>query len=171
VSKQDTHFFNMFSLVLGILITVAILLFAFARIVAGRTQEQQVLVEAQYLREVEGRIKPAARVAVAGQDNSALAIEAPADAAGAAAPPLTNGTEVYEHVCKTCHGPGLAGAPKAGDVAAWQPRIAKGKAILYQHSVEGFTGSAGVMPAKGARPDLSDDLVHQAVDHMIELAR
>jgi cytochrome c5 len=169
VSKQDTHFFNMFSLVLGILIAVAILLFAFARIVAGRTQEQQVLVEAQYLREVENRIRPDARVAVAGQDNSALAIEAPAAAAGAAAAPLTNGSEVYEHVCKTCHGPGLAGAPRAGDAAQWQPRIAKGKAVLYQHSTEGFTGSAGLMPAKGGRPDLSDDLVHQAVDHMLEI--
>jgi cytochrome c5 len=171
VSKQDTHFFNMFSLVLGILITVAILLFAFSRVVAGRTQEQQVMVEQQYLREVESRLKPEGRVAVAGQDNSALAIEAPVAAAGTAAPPLTNGTEVYEQVCKTCHGPGLAGAPKAGDVAAWQPRKAKGKAILYQHSVEGFTGAAGVMPAKGARPDLSDDLVHQAVDHMLEISQ
>jgi cytochrome c5 len=169
VSKQDTHFFNMFSLVLGILIAVAILLFAFARIVAGRTQEQQVLVEAQYLREVESRIKPIARVAVAGQDNSALAIEAPAASGAAAAPALTNGAEVYESVCKTCHGPGLAGAPKAGDAAAWQPRIAKGKAVLYQHSVEGFTGSTGFMPPKGARADLSDELVHEAVDHMLEI--
>lgn len=167
MSKQDTHFFNMFSLVLGILIAVAILLFAFARIVAGRTQEQQVLVETQYLREVENRIKPDARVAVAGQDNSALAIVAAV--AGPAAPALTNGTEVYDNVCKTCHGPGLAGAPKAGDTAQWQPRLAKGKAVLYQHAVEGFTGTAGLMPAKGGRPDLSEELVHEAVDHMLEL--
>jgi cytochrome c5 len=169
VSKQDTHFFNMFSLVIGILVAVAIALFALARVVAGRTQEQQVLVEAQYLKEVEGRLAAPARVAIAGQDNAALAIKAPEGAAGAAAPAPTNGAEVYEQVCKACHGPGLAGAPKAGDSAAWGPRVAKGKAVLYQHSIEGFTGAAGVMPAKGARPDLSDELVQQAVDHMLEM--
>jgi cytochrome c5 len=171
VSKQDTHFFNMFSLVIGILVAVAIALFALSRVVAGRTQEQQVLVEAQYLREVEGRLAPPARVAIAGQDNAALAIKAPEGAAGSALPMPTNGEEVYEQVCKTCHGPGLAGAPKAGDGAAWGPRVAKGKAVLYQHSLEGFTGTTGVMPAKGARTDLSDELVEQAVDHMLEMLK
>ena len=34
VSKQDTHFFNVFSLVIGLLVAVAIGLFALARIVA-----------------------------------------------------------------------------------------------------------------------------------------
>ncbi len=168
MSKQDTHFFNMFSIVIGILVAVAIALFALSRVVAGRPQEQQVLVEAQYLKEVEERLAPPARVAVAGQDNAALAIKAPEGAAGTALPMPTNGAEVYEQVCKTCHGPGLAGAPKAGDTAAWGPRVAKGKAILYQHSIEGFTGSTGVMPPKGARTDLSDELVEQAVDHMLE---
>src|SRR5690606_7990229 len=65
VSKQDTQFFNVFSLVIGLLVVVAILLFALSRIVAGRTQGQQVFVEQQYLESVEERIRPFARVAIA----------------------------------------------------------------------------------------------------------
>src|SRR5207244_4494688 len=43
VSKQDTHFFNVFSLVIGLLVAVAVGLFALARIVASHTQDLQVL--------------------------------------------------------------------------------------------------------------------------------
>ena len=78
---------------------------------------------------------------------------------------------MFEQTCSACHGQGIAGAPRAGDKAAWGPRIAKGKAVLYQHAIDGFTGSAGVMPPKGGRPDAPDDLVKQAVDHMVQLAQ
>jgi len=170
VSKQDTHFFNVFSLVIGLLVAIAIVLFALARIVAGHTQEKQVLVDAEYVKGVEARLAPPARVAVAGQDNAALAI-APTSAAGTAAGPAapTNGDELYEQACKACHGAGIGGAPKVGDKAAWAPRIAKGKAILYDHAIHGFTGTTGMMPAKGGRVDVSDDLVKEAVDHMVAL--
>jgi len=172
VSKQDTHFFNTFSLVIGILVAVAILLFALARVVASETQEKQMLVEAQYVKGVDERLQPFARVAVAGQDNSALAIKAPTIApASGALPQPKNGDELFEQACKTCHGPGIGGAPKAGDHAAWAPRIAKGKDVLYDHALHGFTGSAGMMPAKGGRVDVSDDLVKQAVDHMVNMGK
>lgn len=172
MSKQDTHFFNMFSLVIGLLVAIAIVLFALARIVGSHTQERQKFEEAPYLQGVEERIQPLARVAVAGQDNSALAIEPTAGAseaqgAGAAVP--ENGEQLFEQACKACHGPGIGGAPKVGDHAAWAPRAAKGKPVLYDHAIHGFTGSAGIMPPKGGRVDVSDELVEQAVDHMLEL--
>jgi cytochrome c5 len=172
VSKQDTHFFNVFSLVIGILVAVALALFAFARVVASETQEKQMLVDAQYLKGVTERIQPFARVAVAGQDNSALKIEAanPSGAAAGPAPPK-NGDELYEQACKTCHGAGIGGAPKTGDVAAWAPRVSKGKDVLYEHAIKGFTGSAGMMPAKGGRVDVSDDLVKEAVDHILDASK
>ena len=171
MSKQDTHFFNVFSLVIGLLVAVAVCLFAFSRIVASRTQEKQMLVEGQYLKSVDERVHPFGQVAIAGQDNSALAIKAsPASAqAGAAAIP-TSGTELYTQACSACHGAGIAGAPKAGDAAAWAPRIAKGKEVLYQHAIQGFQGQAGVMPPKGGRTDVPDALVQAAVDHMIEMS-
>ncbi len=172
MSKQDTHFFNTFSLVIGILVVVALALFALARSVASETQEKQMLVESHYLKGVSERVQPFARVAVAGQDNSALKIQATNSAGAAAAPaPPKNGDELYEQACKACHGAGIGGAPKAGDAAAWGPRIAKGKEILYDHALHGFTGSAGMMPAKGGRVDVSDDMVKQAVDHMVGLVK
>jgi len=171
VSKQDTHFFNTFSLVIGLLVVVALGIFALARSVASETQEKQMLVESHYLKGVSERVQPFARVAVAGQDNSALKIEATTPA-GSAAPALPkNGDELYEQACKACHGAGIGGAPKAGDKAAWGPRIAQGKDTLYDHALHGFTGKAGMMPAKGGRVDVSDDLVKQAVDHIVGMAK
>ena len=172
MSKQDTHFFNVFSLVIGILVVVAILLFALARSVASKTQGQQVYAERDYLRAVDERLQPLAKVAVAGQDNSALAIVEKSGAEGGGAPAAAgpaNGDEAYTQVCAACHGGGIAGAPKAGDKAAWGPRIAQGKDTLYNHAIHGFNGKTGVMPAKGGRADWPDDLVKQAVDHIIEM--
>jgi cytochrome c5 len=172
VSKQDTHFFNVFSLVIGILVAVAIGLFAFSRVVASRTQEQQMLVDAQYTKSVEERIRPFGQVAVAGQDNSALEIK-PSAAASQAAPAAlpTSGEEVVAQACSACHAQGIAGAPKMGDAANWGPRIAQGKNVLYQHALQGYQGKAGVMPPKGGRVDLSDDLIRAAVDHMVEASQ
>jgi len=172
VSKQDTHFINVFSLVIGLLVLVALGIFVFARIVASQTQDKQVMSELDYSKNVAARIGLPSQEAVAGQDNSALAIKADSGAAAAApAAQPKNGAEVFQQVCSTCHGAGIAGAPKAGDKAAWGPRIAQGKATLYQHALQGFTGKSGVMPAKGGRTDLSDDLVKQAVDHMVQMAQ
>jgi cytochrome c5 len=169
VSKQDTHFFNVFSIVLGLLVGFAILVFALARYV-GHAQNASLQNEPLLQQSVAGRVASPARVAVAGQDNSALTI-APvsASATAAVAVVLENGAQVYEAACKACHEIGLAGAPKAGDHTAWQPRIAQGKATLYQHAVQGFTGKTGTMPAKGGRTDLSDELIHEAVDHILSL--
>jgi cytochrome c5 len=170
VSKHDSHFFNVFSVVLGLLVAFAVGVFAFAHYIGEKNQVAHVLIDPRLQQSVEERVQNPARVAVAGQDNSALTI-APVTTAAATVEPVKfeNGTEVYENVCKVCHGVGLAGAPKVGDKSAWSPRIAQGKSTLYEHAVKGFNGKTGVMPAKGGRPDLSDELIHQAVDHLISL--
>jgi cytochrome c5 len=62
-------------------------------------------------------------------------------------------------------------SPKAGNKASWAPRIAEGKATLYEHALKGYQGKSGVMPAKGARADLSDDLIKQGVDYMVQIAQ
>src|SRR2546429_9266362 len=76
MSKQDTHFFNVFSLVIGLLVAVAVRLFARARIVASRTQDLQVLTQADYSRNVDARIHPLAQEPIAGRHNSPLACQA-----------------------------------------------------------------------------------------------
>ncbi len=186
MSKQDTQFFNTFSAVIGLLVAVAIVLFALARMIGKHTQVEMLKSDPAYIAQVEANTRPFGHVAVAGQDNSALKIAATvaasaapaaatATAAAAAAPASPavpqDGAALYESTCKVCHGAGLAGAPKAGDHAAWAPRIAQGKAVLYEHAIKGFTGKTGVMLPKGGRVDLSDDLIKQAVDHMVALAR
>lgn len=166
MSAQDSKFFNIFSLVLGILIVITLILFALARLVGENTQRAHVKLEPKYVAAVESHLTTA-RVAVAGQDNSALAIR---PVGGGDAPALAmpvDGPGVYAAVCGACHSNGIAGAPRTGDRGAWAARVAQGKDTLYRHSIEGYQGSAGVMPARGGRADLSDDLVRAAVDHMV----
>jgi cytochrome c5 len=89
--------------------------------------------------------------------------------AGAASGNLS-GQQVFAQVCKTCHETGLAGAPKAGDRAAWAPRIAEGEKTLVQHAIAGYQGKTGVMPPKGGNPNLTDDEVHRAVVYLADQA-
>ena len=95
----------------------------------------------------------------------------PAPETRIAAADADKGKKVYGTTCSLCHAAGVAGAPKAGDKAAWSPRIAQGKDTLYKHAIEGFTGKTGVMPPKGGNPGLPDDDVKAAVDYMVGLAK
>ena len=74
MSKQDTHFFNVFSLVIGLLMAIAIGIFAFARIVASHTQDRQVMDEADYSKNVQARLQMPSQEAIAGQDNTAMGL-------------------------------------------------------------------------------------------------
>lgn len=96
---------------------------------------------------------------------------APAPAAAPAPAPVaenTVGKSVYGKTCAMCHAAGVAGAPKPGDKTEWGPRIAQGKDTLYKHAIEGYTGSKGMMPAKGGAANLTDDEVKAAVDYMAD---
>jgi cytochrome c5 len=172
VSKQDTHFVNTFSMVIGLLVLVAIGIIALARVVAAHTQETDTVEQRDFATSVASRIEPLSQEAIVGQDNTAMAIKPDAPAGtGVVLPIPKDGAQVYEQVCSACHGLGIAGAPKAGDAAAWQPRLAKGKTVLYDHAVHGFTGTAGTMPAKGNRLDIPDAIIQQGVDHMMDMAK
>src|SRR5687768_3532813 len=151
-------------LVLGILILIAAGLYVLSRVISARTQEQHVLADPAMRAAVAERIAPVGKVAVAGQDNSALAPAKPAEAAPAAD---LGGEEVYNMACVACHGAGVAGAPKYGDKGAWTARIAKGMDTLNEHAIKGFQGQTGFMPAKGGRTDLSDKSILNAVEYMV----
>ncbi|UCG77761.1 MAG: cytochrome c5 family protein, partial [Nitrospirota bacterium] len=79
-----------------------------------------------------------------------------------------DGKAVYDKVCFVCHKTGISGSPKLGDKDAWVSRIDQGKAVLYEHSIKGFKGRSGFMPARGGRPDLSDDEIKAAVDYIVD---
>jgi cytochrome c5 len=171
VSKQDSQFFNIFSVVIGVLVAIALVLFAIARFIGTPFEENRALADSVAQALIAERTAPIGKVAVSGQDNAAIAIVA-ANASGGGAPAAAlpaNGEETYKAVCSTCHTAGIAGAPRSGDKSAWAPRIAQGKDTLYKHALEGFQGKGGVMPAKGGRGDLPDELVKETVDYMVKL--
>jgi cytochrome c5 len=162
--SSDTQFFNSFSMVLGILVAVAIVLFAVARSMGADTQGAAVLLEPLHLAEVQKNIAPFAQVAIAGKDNSALAaVTTPASGAAAANVPTT-GEQAFTQVCSACHSTGVNGAPKVGDHAAWAPRIAQGKDTLYKDAIAG----KGNMPPKGGT-NWPDATIKMTVDYMISL--
>jgi cytochrome c5 len=162
--SSDTQFFNSFSVVLGILILFAIILFGVARSMGADTQGEAVLLEPLHLKDVRENIAPFAHVAIAGKDNSALAVAtAPAGAGPAADVPAT-GEQAFTKVCSACHATGINGAPKIGDHAAWGPRIAQGKEALYKDAIAG----KGNMPPKGGT-NWPDATIRMTVDYMVSL--
>jgi len=167
-ADHDRTFFDTFMLVLGILLGVTIALVFLARFIAGQTSLVSHGEDPLNQAEVASRIEPVARVAVAGQDNAALAPPAAAPTAAAVDMP---GDQVYAQVCTACHGAGIAGAPKTGDKASWGPRVAQGTDLLHKHAIEGYQGKAGYMPPKGGRADLSDRSIMNAVDYLVAQAK
>ncbi len=165
--SHDKHFFDTFMLVLGILVLIAFGLYFGASAISSRTQEVEVLADPMLQASINERIAPVGKVAISGEDNSAVEEKVAAPAELKEVP----GDEVYNTTCVACHGSGLAGAPKIGDKAAWGPRIAQGSDTLHKHAIEGFTGKAGVMPAKGGMTSVTDASIVAAVDYMVSKAK
>lgn len=92
---------------------------------------------------------------------------APAKEKDKAAAGKADGKKIYETTCTVCHGTGVAGAPKAGDKAAWAPRLKSGMDALYASALKG----KGAMPAKGGNTALADADVKAAVDYLAGLAK
>lgn len=162
--EQDQQFFDNFMIILGFLVLFMFAMMVLAGSLAGRVDPVDAAVEAQ----IKERIMPVGRVALIGEEPEAAEVAAVNAAAAAASELPLSGKEVYEQACLACHGAGVAGAPKFGDIDAWTARIGKGIDVLYDHAINGFQGEAGVMIAKGGRADLSDDEVKASVDYIVE---
>jgi cytochrome c5 len=105
--------------------------------------------------------------APAAEKTAAPAPAAEKTAAAAPAAGKTDGKKIFESACVVCHGAGIAGAPKAGDKAAWAPRLKSGMDALYASALKG----KGAMPAKGGNNALADADVKAAVDYIASLAK
>ena len=153
------------SIILGI--SVVLMLFIFVLVVHHRDIPDQIQQHRGALlgtgSSVDERIKPVGQANVAAAETP----QDPVKIAVAAAPPGRDGQQVYQAACVACHGAGIAGAPKLDDKGQWAKRIAKGVDTLYASAVNGVTGSAGAMPAKGGNPALSNAEVKAAVDYMV----
>lgn len=133
----------------GTILAFTLLISLLAKSFSGATPED---APAAAVAIVEENIKPVAEVAMAATD---------------AGPHVEkSGEEVVTAVCGMCHTAGLMNAPKIGDKAAWQPRIAQGYDTLVKNAINGIR----TMPAKGGNTALSDNEVANAVVHMANLA-
>ncbi len=130
-------------IIFGLLLAVALV---YSLIKATPAGEEVVPV----VEKVEENIEPVAAVEVAAPASETVA---------------KTGEEVVKG-CAMCHEAGLMNAPKLGDKAQWEPRIAQGYETLVKHAVEGIR----TMPAKGGNPDLTEGEIASAVAIMANQA-
>lgn len=168
-AHNDSEFMRMFTYVLLALAVFGVIVF----FIAGQLSDTIAVdkdTSPVYQDVVKKNIEPVGKVNIAAQTMPAAApvvAEAAAPVvteAVAAAEPEDKGKSVYTTACFTCHGTGVAGAPKLGDVAAWAPRIALGNDVLLANAING----KGAMPARGGRADLSDEDVAAAILYMVD---
>jgi len=69
---------------------------------------------------------------------------------------------LYNQSCIACHASGAAGAPKKGDAAAWEPRVAQGMDTLLKHTKDGLNA----MPPKGMCMDCTDEEFKALITYM-----
>ena len=167
--SRDQKFFDLYSLIIGLLVVVALGLYVLATKMAERTQNDYQRDTAEYQAAVAERIRPVGEVYLPGEEQQAAAptvtvVQEPEPVAT-----VMTGPQVYNTACNVCHGAGVGGAPIVGDTATWAARIAQGIDVLYDHAINGFDGDAVTpMLAKGGRTDLSDEEVRAAVDFMVD---
>ena len=164
---RDQKFFDMYSLVIGVLAIAALGIFVLAMKISDRTQEVYKRDGAEYQAAVAERIRPVGEVYLPGEEAAAAAPTAETVSEPEPVAAALSGPQVYNSACLACHGAGIGGAPVLGNAEVWAPRIAQGLDVLKEHAIKGYQGSAGYMPAKGGRSDLSDEEVANAVDYMV----
>lgn len=103
------------------------------------------------------RLKPVGEVCVMGEE--CKGVGAVAVAAGGAA---RTADDIIAKHCGACHTPGILGAPKIGDTAAWTARASNGVDGLLANAIAGLNS----MPPKGTCADCSDDELRGAIQKM-----
>ncbi len=157
MSKADDVFFREFGVILLALTAFTVIVFFTARAIGGSSFAQTQNSPQAVL----DRIRPFGQVRV-GKSDGVVAAAAPA--APATAPAAGQGGEaVYTKACIVCHSTGVAGAPKVGDKAAWEPRLAQGMDTLVSTALKG----KGAMPPKGGHATLSDAEIKAAIEYML----
>lgn len=166
--NYDLDFLKHFSMVIAFLMALTLGLILFAAYLHGQLPHEVSPVE---VKRTENRIAPAGAV-FAGASGEAAKAAADAAAKAAAASQVAyggtlEGAVIYDNLCAGCHKSGAGGAPLL-TAAGMGARAGKGADTLHKHAIEGYTGSAGVMPAKGGNPALTDDQVKATVDWMLD---
>lgn len=108
--------------------------------------------------EIADRIKPVGSLCVAGEECAA------GGGAAAVASGPRNGEQVYNTYCTACHTAGVLGAPKKGDKATWDKRLADSGS--YQTILNNAINGIRSMPANGTCGDCSSDEISGAIEYM-----
>ncbi|HTA64943.1 MAG TPA: c-type cytochrome [Xanthomonadaceae bacterium] len=166
--NHDLVFMKHFSMVIGALVTVTIVLIAFAGYMYSLMP-----VEANPAKEakIEARIAPVGSVYAGSTGQAAMAAAAEAAKLAAASQVAyggsLDGSVIFGQLCTGCHTSGANGAPKL-EKAAWAARVAEGVPTLVQHAINGYKGPDGnQMPPKGGNPALTDAQVEATVKWMV----
>lgn len=168
LGKHDLTFLKHFAIVIAALHVVAGVLIVFALILHNsRPTEEDDTVS----RSVAARLQPVGDVYAGETGAAAMAAAAEAARQAAASQVAYGGTldgqVIYDNLCGSCHATGAGGAPQMTQ-AAWSDRVAQGMDTLVRHAIEGYQGEAGLMPAKGGNPSLTDEQVAATVEWMVD---
>ncbi len=168
MNKHDLVFLKHFAqLIVALAVLTVVLILGASYLHINQPREESSLMAAA----TDARIVPVGDVYAGATGMAAMAA---AQAAAAAAikgvvayDGTLDGAVIFEKLCGACHVSGAGGSPKL-EKAVWAPRVAQGVDTLVKHAIEGYTGSAGVMPARGGNAALNDEQVRATVQWMVD---
>ena len=168
MNTHDLNFVKHAAQLLAALLLLAVVLILGARYIQGQQPQQESPI---LLAAANTRIAPVGDV-FAGETGKAAMAAAKSATAEASKSQVAydgslDGSVIYNNLCGACHVSGAGGAPKL-EKAVWAARTAQGLDTLVKHATDGFTGAAGMMPARGGNPSLSDDQVRVTVQWMVD---
>jgi cytochrome c5 len=148
-ATNDSAFLRMFLYILGALVAFTAIILILANVITDSAEEARG-PDPRLRAAIVERIKPVGSVQVAAAQPVVAAPK--------------SGAEVVAMACNSCHQAGVLGAPKTGDTAAWEARLAA------EGGVDGLTTSAingkGGMPPRGGA-QVSDAEIRAAVVHLL----
>ena len=155
-AQNDSAFLRMFLIILGALVIFTVIILIVANTITDAADEARG-DDPRQRAVIAERIQPVGRVNVVG---------APAEPAApvVAAAVVKSGADIAAVACNACHVAGVLGAPKNGDKAAWEQRMAAAG------GVDGLTASViagkGGMPPRGGST-ASDEELRAAVEYLL----
>ena len=164
--ESDKKFFTLFTLIV-VALTILMIAFYFLGAKHGSNPKAPLNVKSSSAEAPAPMAEaPAAEMATSTE----AATDEPVTEMAAAPAGDADGKAIYDKVCVACHAGAIPGIPKLGDKVDWEPRIAQGNDVLYDHAINGFMGAGMPMPPKGGA-DISDDEAKAAVDYMVQSAQ
>ena len=168
VPKTDATFLKHFVQLISFLVVLCVLLIGLGSYISGRHPPAENPTKVKL---TDQRLAPVGGVYAGDTGRAAIAAAEAAAKAAASSQVAYGGTldgkTIFGNLCHACHETGAGGAPTLADKAHWASRLAQGEETLVTHAIDGYTGSAGMMPAKGGNAALSDEQVKATVDWMI----